>query len=365
MFNNVYYRQLDGVAMGSPLGPTLANIFLCHHEINWLDNCPVQFKPTYYKRYVDDVILLFKSKDHVNKFLKYLNSRHKYIKFEHEEEKDGQLAFLDILVKRENNKFVTSIYRKETFSGVYLNHKSYLPNEYKHGLIFTLLYRAFRICSDYDKLHVEIEALKKIWQKNNYPLHVIDKCIYKFLDKLFTKPLRNRDVSAKKEVIISLMYLGHISVQVKKRLRNIVHSCCPDIKLNVVFTSNNRLRNSFHFKDILPNELKSFILYKFTCGTCNGTYLGETERHFIVRSYEHLGLSLFTEKEFSYNEKAATAVRKHCCVNKHYSSFNDFKIVGQAGNKFYLKLKECLLIFKQKPTMNVAKESLPLKLFDN
>ena len=54
LFNGSYFQQIDGVAMGSPLGPTLANIFLCYHEQNWL-NCPTEFKPLYYKLYVGDI----------------------------------------------------------------------------------------------------------------------------------------------------------------------------------------------------------------------------------------------------------------------------------------------------------------------
>lgn len=66
MFDQNYYKQIDGVAMGSPLGPTLANIFLCYHEKVWLSQCPAQFKPLYYRRYVDDIFLLFKSKEHID-----------------------------------------------------------------------------------------------------------------------------------------------------------------------------------------------------------------------------------------------------------------------------------------------------------
>ena len=58
-FDNKYYSQIDGVAMGSPSGPTLANIFLCYHESNWLKDCPKNFKPICYKRYVDDIFVLF------------------------------------------------------------------------------------------------------------------------------------------------------------------------------------------------------------------------------------------------------------------------------------------------------------------
>ena len=91
VFNDIYYTQLDGVAMGSPLGPTPANIFLCHHEEIWLKECPDQFKPVYYKRYVDDIIVLFKCKEHVKKFHRFLNSRHPNVSFTFETEDDNKM----------------------------------------------------------------------------------------------------------------------------------------------------------------------------------------------------------------------------------------------------------------------------------
>ena len=60
-----FYRQIDGVAMGFPLEPTLANVFLCHHEKKWVNDCPNNFKPVFYKRYVDDIFVLFKKSEHV------------------------------------------------------------------------------------------------------------------------------------------------------------------------------------------------------------------------------------------------------------------------------------------------------------
>ena len=50
LFDQKCYGQIDGVSMGFPLGPTLANIFLCYHETTWLKNCPKSLKPVYYKR---------------------------------------------------------------------------------------------------------------------------------------------------------------------------------------------------------------------------------------------------------------------------------------------------------------------------
>ena len=59
VFGQKLYKQVDGVGMGLPLGPTLANAFLCYHEKNWLDHCPVEFRPVYFRRYVDDCFMIF------------------------------------------------------------------------------------------------------------------------------------------------------------------------------------------------------------------------------------------------------------------------------------------------------------------
>ena len=119
VFNNVYYQQVDEVVMGSPLGPTLANLFLVNYESKCLKGCPVQFAPKYYRRYVDYIFLLFKAKDNVQKFFRYMNYRHPKIKFTCEEENDNKISFIEL------------IFRKKTFSGVYLKIHSHLPTNYK------------------------------------------------------------------------------------------------------------------------------------------------------------------------------------------------------------------------------------------
>ena len=91
MFNDVYYKEVDGVAMGSPLGPTLANFFLVYYESKWLQYCPKQFKPQFYGRYLDDIFVMLKKRHHVKKFLRYINSRHRNIKFTCEEEKYSKI----------------------------------------------------------------------------------------------------------------------------------------------------------------------------------------------------------------------------------------------------------------------------------
>lgn len=150
-FDKVLYEQIDGVAMGSPCGPTLANAFLCYYEKVWLDECPNNFKPLIYKRYVDDTFLLFEDPSHVDQFLDFLNNKHPNIRFTKELENNGELSFLDVRVYKDANTgfLETSVYRKKTFTGLSSNFFSCEPVIYKINAIRTLVYRNFNICSSY------------------------------------------------------------------------------------------------------------------------------------------------------------------------------------------------------------------------
>ena len=59
-FDMGFYTQVDGVAMGSPLRPSLANAFLCHRQPKWLNDGHKKFKAVFYKRYIDEMFVLFK-----------------------------------------------------------------------------------------------------------------------------------------------------------------------------------------------------------------------------------------------------------------------------------------------------------------
>ena len=80
--------------------------------------------------------------------------------------------------------------------------------------------------------------------------------------------------------------------------------------------------------------------------------------------YEHLGKSILIEKPSKYNDQDATAIRKHCHQDNHQADSSCFTLIDSDSNNFYLKLKESLLISKLKPSLNVAKDSMRLYLFD-
>ena len=111
-----------------------------------------------------------------------MSSKDQNINFTIEQENVGSLSFLGVEICHKNGKFVTSVYRKPIFSGVFTNYESFIATYQKRGV-----HRSFSMCCDFKTFHFEIDHLKTILIKNNYPLNFIDSCIKSFLNKLYTR----------------------------------------------------------------------------------------------------------------------------------------------------------------------------------
>ena len=144
-----------------------------------------------------------------------MNRRHKNIKFSFEIGKDNSFSFLDVKICREKDKFTTSVFRKDTFSGVYTNFSSFVALEHKFGSVYTLLHRSFTIVSDFSRSHFEVETLKKTLYKNAYPTKFVDKCITKFVNNIFVQKSLFSTVP-KLKLRIVLPYLGNVSSITKR-----------------------------------------------------------------------------------------------------------------------------------------------------
>ena len=138
-FNNHMYKQIDGVAMSSPLSVALANIFVGYRESKLFE---ATTKPFLYHQYVDDTFAIFGSEDECTSFLDALNSMHSALKFTFEKEENDQLPFLDVLVEKSNERFLTSVFRKPTFTGQHFRWDLFGPARRKTNLIETLVHRA-------------------------------------------------------------------------------------------------------------------------------------------------------------------------------------------------------------------------------
>ena len=166
-FNKDIYKQTYGVAMGSPLGPVLASIIMVELENTMVPRLSNILY--FWRRYVDDTFTSVKEAS-ITFVLEQLNSYHPNLKFTYELENAGKLSFLDILVIRQsNNKFETTVCRKNTTTDIYLNWFSNARNTWKRGTLKALINGAYTLCSMDYHLKEELRYLEKVFVgRNNY-----------------------------------------------------------------------------------------------------------------------------------------------------------------------------------------------------
>ena len=160
-FNSDLYKQIDGVAMGSPLGPLMANTFMCSIEEKLAHENKL---PNFYRRYVDDTFTLVPDLTAATDFLSVLNDD-PAIQFTMETAVNNSLPFIGTVITKTDNHLNTSVYRKKTNKGLLLHYQSHVYNRYKRSLIRTMLDRAKRLSSSPDLFSKECYDLRKMFLK--------------------------------------------------------------------------------------------------------------------------------------------------------------------------------------------------------
>ena len=172
-------------------------------------------------------------------------------------EQNGSLPFLDIKINCEENKFVTSVYQKPTFSGAFKNLESFISKYC--GLIDTLIYRGFSLCSNMEKFHQESSSLTSVFKSNGYPKNLIDSCIKHFLDNYlsFSGAFKNLEsfISKYCGLIDTLIYRGFSLCSNMEKFHQ------ESSSLTSVFKSNGYPKNLIdscikHFLDNYLSQIK-------------------------------------------------------------------------------------------------------------
>ena len=159
----------------------------------------------------------------------------------------------------------------------------------KFGMIYTLAFRYFSICSNRTIFQNELAFVKDIFLKNGYPTSFIDICFETFLDQLYLK--RPQVLTAEKKTLtLVLPFLGELSFKWGQNFKKVFKRTLRCCKIQIVFKNQRNLSNVFRFKDCLLYDLVFCDVYKFQCRRCNASYYGETDRHLKVRSGKHTGI---------------------------------------------------------------------------
>jgi hypothetical protein len=291
IFNNKMYVQHNGVAMGAPLAPVIADIFMSHLEETLMDRL-VQSGVHEWFRYVDDTFILLEPTTKIEDVLNILNSFHPSISFTREVQKDGSLSFLDVRVipSIQKNKFQTTIYRKDTFTGLLLKWDSFVPIEYKKASIVSMVQRALAVCSTYTLLASEFDKIRKIGKQNGYPLSFINTRIGIGLSNFLKRPTTSSTAvieSEKTRMYVEIPYAGTATHAFKKQLSRISDKIRPDLDVRFFAKPPPAVQSFFNTKDPIPKYLQSDIVYSIKCSDCGQIYVGKTERQGIRRLCEH------------------------------------------------------------------------------
>ena len=175
-----------------------------------------------------------------------------------DEEKDNKLPFLDELVEWRSFAFVTSIYRKPTFTGLYLGWDAFVPKSRRINLIRCLTFRALKICSD-NKIKSEFEQIKNLFLGNGYPEKVIVDTINKTVNK-FRNNIRLFG-PCKSPVCVRLSWIGSPSQLITENVSSSVTHCYNAAMVRTFFTTQAAFRSVY--KDVLPVFQLSNLIYKY------------------------------------------------------------------------------------------------------
>ena len=273
-----FYEQREGTAMGSSLSPIIANI--CIEKLA-LDTSPLQ--PKLWLRYVDDTFVIWPHGEvALHAFLQHLNGVRESIQFTMETESNKRISFLDIQVQRENNNFITSVFRKKTHTDRYLNYNSHHHPGVLAGVVKCLRLKAANIW-DHECEQAEVSHLKQIFQANGYPSDCIEPILNKRYGQHHVTSDQTGQVDDEREHVLCLPYVRGVSERIDRVCKSLT-----TVKIKVVFKPIRILRHILtNVKNNLPSEKKKGVVYTVPCIDCGKKYVGETGRTLQERIEEH------------------------------------------------------------------------------
>ncbi len=346
-FRDKMYKQENGLPMGSPLSPVLAEFCMQSLEEAIVEKHPYI---KHWVRYVDDVYAIVNSRKS-NSILKQLNSYHPSIQFTTEEEsvqdvwgnqKSG-LPFLDVLIYRQNDSSIGHcVYRKPTNTNRYLHYTSSHPKAHKVSVVDSQVTRALFLCDKYT-LKNELDFIISILQKNGYPLKFIERRIQfqKNKQKQTRTVIPTTDVNAtnilpssQSEKWAVLPYYEGVTEKLASFIRR--HT-----DLEIAYVPQNKVSNHLNKHKDKKRTIQAGI-YEIPCDgddndTCNATYIGESRQGLEKRAQQHL-------QNIRNSNILISAPAEHVSKTGHLMDPFKIKMLENENNTFRRKIKESLYI---------------------
>ena len=302
LFQGKYYEQVQGAAIGSPIIPLIANLFMEEFEVKALSYCP--YLSSLWQRFVDDTFVIIKA-EHSQSLLQHINSKDPHIQSTVKEPtQQGTLPFLDTLVTiQPDNTFSTSVYRKPTHADQYLDWNSNHHITAKQSVSNTLAHRAKIVSSNQETLNKELHHIKEALQACQFLNWVLNQLQQKFLkanqsnhntrDNNNTNQDNNNTNNTKnRNITLVVPYIKGISEKFKR--------LCKSKGIQVHFKGLDTLRTQLvNPKDKDLKLQKSGIIYHYKCPhlNCPEAYIRKQAGHWgtgSVNTLRPLPLSTLT-----------------------------------------------------------------------
>ena len=255
-FDNKYYLQIHGTAMGSPFAPNFANIFMYTCENQILATAPEQKTPIIWKRFIDDIFLVWThGEESLLKFLDHCNQCYPTIKFTAEHSLQ-EINFLDttIYFNREGVLESTLFVKKQDICTL-LHNSSFHPKSCKKGIIYSQALRYRRIITNNEQLEEKFEILRNNLLRRGYNLSEITAQFnkvrqYSQSDLLFNN---HKPVNETTKNLPFVIPYDNTSIEIGKILKDNWQAIENDEVLKQIWTKQPfvALKRHKNFKDIL------------------------------------------------------------------------------------------------------------------
>ena len=343
------FRQIDGVAMGSPLGVLFANMYMSEVEERTFKNHP---PPGIYTRYIDDIFVSTTEDDQVPEMITNLQAN-SCLRFTSENSVDGRLPFLDVDITKRGDHFSTKVYTKPTNVGRCLNARGECPTAYKRSVAAAYVNRALTHCSSWMETHRELDRIRQLLTNNGYNDQLIEEVIKTKLEK-YAAP-GNETIGNQESIILYYQNSYHNNYKqecdaIKKIIRRGVlpTDASTTVKMRI-YCKPNLTRSLFMRNSTAPRtprEATTNVVYKFNCmeGRCDGsnTYIGRTSTTLRRRLQYHRNQgSIFQHFTEVHNKKPPLQYL-----------IENTSIIHKETNFRRLQISEAVSITCQRPTIN-------------
>jgi hypothetical protein len=294
-FQDDWYTQKTGLAMGAPTSSILSEFYLQHIEQSSIYEILTTHNILGFFRYVDDILIVFNSrKTNIHEVFNAFNKLSPTLKFTMETESNNQLNFLDITINKETDKFTFNIYRKPTATDTIIHRASCHPPEHKQAAIQYMINRMNTYDLPDSNKTQEHNIIRQILHNNGYEPSV--NTHYRKKKKPLPKQEKNKWAK--------FTYIGKETKYITKLFR--------DSPIQISYTTNNTIgkilstkQNHTHTQD----QFRSSGIYRLTCPDCGMKYIGQTGRPFHIRFREHF-------RDFKYNNRKSKFAT-HLLDNNH------------------------------------------------